>query len=464
MSANTENKMGTGKISRLVLQTGVPLMLSLLINSLYNFVDSVFVSHVSEDALTALSLASPVQMLMSAVGCGIAVGLNAVISKALGEKDREGVKRAASASLFLALCAGILLAVLGLTIVASYFKWQAGGNAVIEEYGTAYLQICMLFSSGQMGQWVFDRMVIASGRSSLFLLTLSAASITNLILDPILIFGWLGVPAMGTAGAALATVIGQCAGCAAGFLVNRTLNREIPIAFTLKPSWKSIFAILKVGIPTMLVQGVVSLLGIVMNSILIGFSTTAVAVYGVCLKIQGLATVGVHGITLGEIPLIAFNFGARKPERVHGTVKWAMCYGLGIFSVFLLALELLPAAILRLFDASPEMLAAGIPALRIFALTWLFSIPGMVLASAFQGLSKGGCSMALTLTKQAILPTAFVLAAASLHSLELVWLAFAAAELLSLPLGIILWRRVSGKTLGENRTGKPMAPVLAARK
>ena len=203
-----ENPMGTAKISGLVLKTGLPLMISLLINSLYNFVDSVFVARISEEALTALSLAAPVQIIMSAMGLGIAVGLNAVISRALGEKNRDRVKKTASAALVLAFLAWVLVVMLELTVMKPYFRWQSGGAETIMGYGIPYLRICMLGSLGMMGQWVFDRFVMASGKSSLFLFTLSAASITNLVLDPILIFGYFGFPAMGTAGAALATVIG----------------------------------------------------------------------------------------------------------------------------------------------------------------------------------------------------------------------------------------------------------------
>ena len=305
-----ENNMGTERISRLLLKTGIPLMLSLLINSLYNFVDSVFVSRVAEDALTALSLASPVQILVSALGLGNAVGLNAAISKALGEKNQEKVSKTANAAIFLAVCAWVLISVACLLGVRRYFDWQSGGSETIAAYGRDYLSICMLFSLGQMGQWVFDRFVIASGKSHLFLFTLSAASITNLILDPIFIFTF----GMGTKGAAIATVIGQFMGLIAGILINRRWNREITFSFSLKPDWSSVKTILKVGIPSTLVQVLTSFVSIVMNSILLAFSSTAVAVYGVCSRMMGLCTVGVHGIDNGLIPIVAYNYGARKPE------------------------------------------------------------------------------------------------------------------------------------------------------
>ena len=354
----SENNMGTQKISRLVLTTGIPLMLSLLINSLYNFVDSVFVSRVAEDALTALSLAAPVQMMVSALGLGNAVGLNAAISRALGEGRPDKVKKTASAAIFLAICAWVLISVVCLLGMRWYFEWQSGGNAAIARYGRDYLSICMLFSLGQMGQWVFDRFVIASGKSHLFLFTLSAASITNLILDPVFIFGF----GMGTRGAAIATVIGQFMGLFAGIYINRRWNKEIEFSFTLRPDWQSVKTILRVGIPSTLVQVLTSFVTVAMNSILLAFSSTAVAVYGVCCRMMNLCTVGVHGIDNGLIPIVAYNYGARKPKRVRESLRWAMGYSALFFLPFLLVLEFAPSWVLRLFNASEHMMGIGIPA------------------------------------------------------------------------------------------------------
>ncbi len=438
-----ENVMGTAKLSRLVLTTGIPLMLSLLINSLYNFVDSVFISRVSEDALTALSLASPVQILVSALGLGNAVGLNAVISKALGEKRPDKVRKAADASIFLALCSWALIAVACIFIVGPYFEWQSGGNETIARYGREYLSICMLFSFGQMGQWVFDRFVIASGKSSLFLFTLSAASLTNLILDPIFIFGWLGLPRMEATGAALATVIGQCVGCLAGVLINRRWNKEIPFGFTLRPDGESVKSILKVGVPSTLVQVLTSFVSVVLNSILLGFSSTAVAVNGVCGRIFGISTVGVHGIDNGLIPIVAYNYGAGNRHRIHQAVRWALIYGAAFFVPFLLVLELAPSLVLALFNAGENMLGMGIPALRILAAAWAVSIPALVLTAGLQGLSLGTSAMVLTMTRQAILPVIFALVLQFTGVLELIWTGYVLAELLGIPLALFLWRRAT---------------------
>ena len=437
--------MGTEKMSRLIIATGIPLMLSLLINSLYNFVDSVFVSRVAEDALTALSLSSPVQILVSALGFGNAVGLNAVISKALGEGKPDRVKKAANAAIFIGLCSWALIAVMCVLFVRPYFAWQSGGNETIAAYGREYLTVCMLFSFGQMGQWVFDRFVIASGKSNLFLFTLSAASLTNLILDPIFIFGLFGFPRLETLGAAIATVIGQIVGMIAGILINRRWNKEIPFSFSLRPDKECIVAILKVGIPSTMVQVLTSAVSIMMNSILLAFSTTAVAVYGVCVKIQSVVTVGVHGIDNGLIPIVAYNYGAEKRMSIDEAIKWTLIYATLFYLAFFIGLECVPGLVLRIFKASDFMMAIGIPALRILAVAYFVSIPNMVLAAALQGLSLGTKSMYLTMTRQAILPLVFALILRVFGVMDVIWLAFVLAELVGIPLAVYLWKQSRGK-------------------
>ena len=438
-----ENAMGTERVSRLILKTGIPLMLSLLINSLYNFVDSVFVSQVAEDALAALSLAAPVQVLVSALGLGNAVGLNAAISRALGERKPEEVRKTASAAIFLAFCAWILISLACLLGVRSYFDWQSGGNETIAAYGRDYLSICMLFSLGQMGQWVFDRFVIASGKSGLFLFTLSAASITNLILDPVFIF----VFNMGTRGAAIATVIGQFMGLFAGIAINRRYNREIPFSFTLRPDFRSVATILRVGIPSTLVQVLTSFVTVIMNSVLLTFSSTAVALYGICARMMGLCTVGVHGINNGLIPIVAYNYGAGKPERIREAFRWAMIDSLIFYLPFLAVLLLAPTFVMRLFNASEYMNSIGIPAVRLMSLSWLLSIPGLVVAATLQGLSLPTPGMVLTMLRQAILPVLLALVLRTFGSLNLMWLSFVLAEGICIPLSLWMWKNSQGRLI-----------------
>lgn len=421
-----DNKMGTEKMGKLILTTGIPLMLSLLINSMYNFIDSVFVSRVAEDALTALSLSAPVQMVVSALGLGNAVGLNAAISKALGEKNYDKIKKTASAAIFIAICEWVLISFVCLFGVRWYFQWQSGGNENIAKYGRDYLSICMLFSMGQMGQWVFDRFVIASGKSHLFIFTLSAASVTNIILDPVFIFAL----DMGTRGAAIATVIGQFVGLIAGILINLRWNKEISFELTLQPDKSSMKDIIRVGFPSTLVQVVTGFVNVAMNTILLGFSSTAVAVLGICTRIQGICTVPVHGINNGIIPIVAYNFGARIKERISESIRYAILYSGILYIPFLLVLELMPGWVMKLFNASENMLGIGQTSVRIFALVWLISIPNLVISSALQGLSKAKSSMILTMLRQAILPLLMAIVVSKIGQLNLFWCVFLLAELI----------------------------------
>ena len=432
-----ENRMGTEKVSRLVLVTGIPLMLSLLINSLYNFVDSIFVARIEEDALTALSLSAPVQVFVSALGFGNAVGLNAAVSKALGEKNTEKVKRTANSAVFIAVCEWLIIVLACLVFVRPFFLWQSGGNERIMAYGWDYLSICMLFSLGQMGQWVFDRFVIASGKSYLFLFTLSAASITNLILDPVFIF-LLG---MGTKGAAIATVTDQFFGMSAGIYINRRWNKEIPFSFAARPDRESIWAILRVGMPSTLVQILTGFVSVAMNTILLTFSTTAVAVFGVCTRMQGTCTVGVHGIDNGLIPIVAYNYGAQKKARILEAVKWGLIYSALFYSPFILVLELFPDIVMRLFNASTTMMNIGEPAVRHWAVAWLLSIPNLVISSALQGLSMARPCMILTMLRQAVLPVLSAFLLRNAGEVIWIWSAFSISEALCIPLAVKMWKK-----------------------
>lgn len=444
-----ENRMETMDLRKLVLLNGIPLMLSLLINNLYNFVDSVFVSHVSEKALTALTLANPIQVLMSAMGIANAVGLNAVISRALGKRDEKAVRDGAAAAIWLGVVSWILLAVLSRVILKPYLRMQAGGDPQIVQYGLDYLNVVMFCSLGVMLQWVFDRFTMASGKSFLFLITLSSGAITNTILDPIFIFGYFGVPAMGVTGAAVATVIGQAVGAVMGIVINRKYNREIPIRFTPIPNFASVRDILRVGVPSGISQTMLSLMGMYVNGLLIRFSGTAVAVFGVCTKIQALSMVPIWGFDNGLVPLVAYNYGARKPERSDGSIRWTLLYELGSFAVIFLLLECFPGQILRIFDASEEMLGIGIPAIRILSISFLISVPSLVLSSALQGYGRGTSAMLITLTRQTFALFVFLSALQSLGDVHLIWWAYVCAELFALPLSLLMFRRIRRQVARE---------------
>lgn len=319
------------------------------------------------------------------------------------------------------------------------------------------LAVCMLCSLGQMGQWVFDRFVIASGRSHLFLFTLSAASLTNLILDPVFIFGLFGFPRLETLGAALATVIGQTVGMVAGIFINRRWNREIPFSFHVNQDMSCVREILKVGIPSTLVQIVTSFVNILMNSILLGFSTTAVAVCGVCAKIQGLVTVGVHGINNGLIPIVAYNYGARQQLRVAQAIRWAMIFSVLLYVPCFALLELAPGQILTIFQASGYMLGIGIPAMRILAAAYFLSVPGLVCAAALQGLALGGTSMCLTMARQVAFLVLLALLLRPFGQLELIWGAFVLAELAGIPLSFALWVKAYKKVQAQEIYQTPVS-------
>lgn len=441
------NRMGTTPIPKLIITTSLPLIISLLVNNLYNLVDSIFVSRISEDALTGLSLAAPVQMIMIAMGSGLAVGLNAVISRALGEKDRTEVQNTVSAAIVMAVGAYLLIVAACLVITEPYFDWQAGGNAVIAAHGKAYIRVCMLFSLGQMIQWVFDRFLIATGRSSLFLATLSTASVVNLILDPILIFGYFGLPALGTAGAAAATVIGQFAGGIMGIFLNLQRNKEIPIRFTLHISGASVKKILQVGIPTAVLSGIMSVMGVFINTVLYGFSSTAVAIYGIGQKVQNIAQIAVQGMNNALIPIIAYNYGAGNRDRLRQTIRCAFWIGAVVMTIILAVMELIPDKILMLFDASEQMMAFGIPAIRFLSLSFFVGAANIIFAAVYQGFGNGSYSMYLVFVRQVIALAPLLLLAAHIGSLGLVWLSFAAAEVIAVPVGIILYKRIKRRFL-----------------
>lgn len=438
---DTHSAMSTIPIPRLLWRNSVPLIFSLLAHSLYNFVDSVFISHVSEASLTALSMAAPVQALIGALGCGIAVGLNSAISKAMGEKDEKKVRQIASGALLLAVVSWLIISLVCYFWAEPYFLWQSGGDREITEAGVIYLRICLYFSLGTLGQWVYDRFLIATGRSTLFLITLTVASVINLILDPIFIFGWLGLPAMGTAGAAIATVIGQFGGAIAGIFLNERKNPEIVARFRLRIPPSILGEILRVGIPTAIMQGIVAITGILMNTILSSFSNTAVAVMGICSRIESLALLPPHGVNNALIPITAYNFGANRPDRVRQSIRWAYLYSFAMMAPVVLILELFPRQILQLFDASEKLYVLGIPAIRTLALGYFLTVSCLVGSTIFQALGKGNYSMHLTLTRRVFLPLLFSWLFSLTGNVNLVWWAFPLAEVITTPLNLILLKK-----------------------
>ena len=427
--------------NKLLISMAVPMMLSMMVQALYNVVDSIFVAKISEDALTAVSLAFPVQNLMIAIGAGTGVGINSFLSKSLGEKNQKLANKAAHNGILLMLFSAIACALFGVFGSRWFFGTQTE-NLVLIDYGEQYLTIVMLFSFGLFGQFITERLLQATGRTVLSMYTQLVGAVTNLILDPILIFGWLGIPAMGITGAAVATVIGQIASATFGFWLNVKKNPEIRLNVKeLVPDVTVIKKIYSVGIPSMIMGSIGSVMTYGMNQILMGFSSTATAVFGVYFKLQSFIFMPVFGLNNGMVPIIAYNYGAKKKERMLKTMKLAILYAVGIMLVGFLIMQIFPAQLFLLFEASEEMLAIGVPALRFISISFLFAGFCIIAGSTFQALGNGVLSMIVSVARQLVvlLPVAYLFSLTG--NLNLIWLAFPIAELMSVALsGFFLYR------------------------
>lgn len=423
--------MGTMPMKKLLLTSAMPMMLSLLFNSLYNTVDGIFVSRLGEKALTAISLAAPMQLLVSAIGNGLAIGLNATLSKALGEKNAKKAEDSVSSALRLALLTYLGIAAATLFVSGPFWDLQAKGDQAIRRYGSIYMTICLLFSFGNTFQYVFDRCLIAAGKGGLFLISLGTASGINLVLDPILIFGPGPIPALGIAGAAIATVIGQITGAFVSFMIGRKWNRQVKICLPGRLDKETIVTILKTGIPTAVMNGGVSIAGILINMLLNHISSTYVAIYGIILRVQNLSLIGVYGICLAMIPILAYNSGAGRPDRVNECFRISLRSSLIFYGMITALICLFAVPLLRLFSASGAMLAAGIPAIRLVAISVLISVYAILLSHYEQAMGRAYISMTLTILRQAILLPLFLmifLHFGGKNAGSLIWISWIIAE------------------------------------
>lgn len=429
-------------VNRLLITMSVPMVISMLVQALYNIVDSMYVAQISENALTAVSLAFPYQNLMIAVATGTGVGVNALLSRSLGERNKELVNKTACTCIFLAGASWIVFALLGLGFSRTFFAMQTDVAEIVNG-GESYLLICSILSIGLFIQIAFEKLLSSTGRTVLTMLTQGAGAIINIILDPILIFGMFGMPKMGIAGAAAATVVGQIIGAFLGIWLNHRFNYEIHVSFrSFRPEFKVIKAIYSVGIPSILMASIGSVMTFGMNKILIGFSTTAAAVFGVYFKLQSFVFMPIFGMNNGLVPIVAYNFGARKPERIVKTIKLSMMYATGMMVLGFAAFQLFPQNLLSIFNASDTMLAIGIPALKIISFHFLIAGVSIICSSTFQALGHGVLSLEMSLIRQLIvlLPCAFLFAQTGV--LDLVWLAFPIAELVAVVLGILFMVRI----------------------
>lgn len=438
----TENKMGVMPVGRLLFNMAGPMIVSMLVQALYNVVDSMFVARINENALAALSLAFPMQNLMIAVGTGLGVGMNAMISRSLGEGRNDWANRYAMQGVLLQGIGYLLFLCIGLFGARPFIAMQAGGIEQITDYGTTYLMLCCVLSFGFFLQMTMERILQSTGRTMLTMITQSVGAVINVILDPILIFGLLGAPQMGVAGAAVATVIGQCIAGGLAIFFNLTRNHDVRLHVRLlRPHRESLLQILAIGVPSVLMVSIGSIMTFCVNKILIAFTSTAVAVFGVYFKLQSFVFMPVFGLNNGLVPIVAYNYGARKRERMEGVIRLAFRTAVCIMIVGFLIFQLMPEQLLLLFGASSDMLGIGVPALRIISISFLAAGICVVAGSICQALGRGLYSLLTSFGRQIVVlvPAAFLLS--RLGILNLVWLAWPIAEVVSILLSLFFVRR-----------------------
>lgn len=438
-----ENKMGIMPVKKLIINMSLPMMISMLVQALYNVVDSIFVAQISENALTAVTLAFPLQNLMIAVGSGTGVGINALLSRSLGEKNFDSSDSAANTGLFLTAVNFLLFVLIGAFVTKAFIHTQTT-DPEIAAYAVTYLQIVTMISAGLFCQLTFERLLQSTGLTMYSMISQITGAVINIVLDPVMIFGLLGCPALGVAGAAYATVIGQCIAAVVGLVLNLKVNREIHFSFrrVLRPAGATAAKIYKVGIPSILMMSIGSVMTYLMNLILIGFSSTAAAVFGVYFKLQSFFFMPVFGLNNGLIPVLAYNYGARNKARIDEALRFAVFLAFCIMVSGTLTFELIPDLLLDLFNASDAMRSLGVPALRIIALHYPVAAVGIILGSIFQAFSKSFYALLVSIGRQLVvlIPVAYLLSLTG--NVNNVWWSFLIAELVSLTLSLIFFRKL----------------------
>lgn len=442
-----ENKMGVMPVGRLLMNMALPMILSMLVQALYNVVDSVYVSQVSESAVTALSLAFPVQNLLIGFAVGIGVGVNSLLSKSLGQKDQQMANKTAGNGILLILIAAAIFMIFGMTASRPYFAMQSKVAQTVEG-GTAYLSICCVFCLGVFVEVLGERLLQSTGRTVYTMITQGVGAVINIVLDPILIHGRFGLPAMGVAGAAVATVIGQWVAAILAVIFNLKCNPEVHFGLRyIKPNLKIIRAILTVGVPSIIMNGIGSIMNFGMNQILQSFMETATSVFGIYFKLQSFFLMPLFGINNATISIIAYNYGAQKPERITKTLKFACVAALALMCTGTLVFQLLPEQLLDMFNPSEEFLSMGISALRIISINFPVAAVCIALGASFQALGNGMYATIISLCRQLIvlLPVAFLLSLSG--NVNLVWLSFPIAEVVSLALTVTFFVRIYRKKI-----------------
>ncbi len=424
--------MGEMDEGKLLISMAFPIMLSMLVQALYNIVDSIYVARVSEDCLSALSLAFPAQNIMIGLGTGTGVGVTTLVSRALGRRDSKNASRVAGNGVFLSICCWAVMALFGIFGARAFISSQTS-LPEISRHADRYLQIVTIGSLFLYLEICVERLLQSTGLTRLSMWTQMVGAITNIILDPFFIFGWCGLPAMGTAGAAIATVIGQALAAALGFFLHFRRNVELPISFSdLRPELRIIGDVYRIGFPSIIMMVIGSITNYMMNRILIGFTSTAIAVYGVYFKIQSFFFMPVFGLNNALIPIIGYNYGARKKSRIYRTFRFGVLYATSFMLLGFLVFQLVPRELLGIFSPSEAMLAIGVPALRRISISFLFAGFCIVAGSVCQALDHSMASMIVSILRQllALIPAAWLLSKTG--DVNNVWWAFPIAEVISL--------------------------------
>ena len=446
--------LGSMEMKKLVVKVSVPIMVSMLVQALYNIVDGIFVARYSADALTAVSLAYPIQMLMIAASTGLGVGMNSLISRKLGARRADEAREAARNGIFMQLCAYALFLVIGVFLAKPFMRWFTPVE-VLQQLGGQYLSIVCTFSFGLFLSISFERMMQATGNTMLSMITQLTGAILNIVLDPIFIFGLFGVPAMGIAGAAVATVLGQMGSMTLGIVLNQTRNRELKVTIRgFRPDGQIIRSIFSVGFPSIIMQSISSVMNVAMNMILMAYGSTAVSVLGVYFKLQSFIFMPIFGLSNGLVAIVGYNYGAKLRSRIYDAIKVAMKLACLIMGVGMLLFLVIPQVLLSLFETNgaSELTQLGVVALRIISCCFIFAAVGITLSTVFQAVGKGFYSLIMSFSRQllVLLPSAWILS--RVGGLNAIWWSFPIAECVSLLVCLAFFHRVDQKMfkpLGE---------------
>lgn len=439
-TAPAENKLGTMPVRKLVGTMALPLIISNIVQALYNIVDSIFVAQINENATKAVSLAFPIQMLIIAFAIGTGVGMSSLMSRKLGEKNFNDASLAANQGYFLALCSSLVFVIFGIFFAEPFFKANTNNEEILS-MGIPYLQICCTCSLGVFIQINSERIMQGTGNALISMIMQLVGCVVNLILDPILIFGWLGIPAMGVAGAALATVIGQFTAATVAFIIISKRGKEVKISFRqMKPNGAMILTIYKVGFPSIIMQALNSFIIMIVNALLMPVSDLSVWILGVYFKVQSFVFMPVFGLNSGIIPIVAYNFGARKKSRISQTIRFSLVIALSVMVAGTLLFWIFPELLLGMFNPEPATITAACEAFRIISLSFLFSGVAIVCSGVFQALGKGFSSLLISAIRQALVLLPVLILLLNLFGPAYIWYAYAAAELVACILSIIIMR------------------------